>query len=151
MAINFYFEQQINLKNRKGLKLFIASIFKREERGLSSLAYIFCSDEYLLKMNMQYLSHDYYTDIISFDLSQSKRSPTHGEVYISAERVKENAKINRVPVIDELHRVIFHGALHLCGYKDKTKPQKILMRSKEDYYLKKYFNLVPRGTTDSIS
>ena len=148
MAINFYFEKQINLKNRKGLKLFIASIFKREERGLSSLAYIFCSDEYLLKMNMQYLSHDYYTDIISFDLSESKRSPTCGEVYISVERVKENAKINSVPMEDELHRVVFHGALHLCGYKDKTQPQKIQMRGKENYYLKKYFNMVPRGTTD---
>ena len=138
MAIYFYFEQKITLKNRKQLKLFIASVFKEEAKALSSLNYIFCNDEALLKINKQYLGHDYYTDIISFDLSETKTGPTIGEIYISVDRVKENAKDLSVPLSQELHRVIFHGALHLCGYKDKTAKQQKLMRTKEGLYLTKY-------------
>ena len=138
MPINFYFEQKVTLKNRKQLKLFIASVFKGEGKALSSLNYIFCNDEALLKINKQYLGHDYYTDIISFDLSETKADPTIGEIYISVDRVKENAKDLSVPLSQELHRVIFHGALHLCGDKDKTAKQQKLMRTKEGLYLTKY-------------
>ena len=138
MAINFYFEKRVTLKNRKSLKLFIASLFKQEGKKLSSLTYIFCSDDYLLNINKKYLAHHYYTDIISFDLSETKMSPTIGEIYISTDRVKENADGYTVSVTQEIHRVIFHGALHLCGYNDKTKAQKKTMRLKEDFYLSKY-------------
>ena len=138
MEINFYFEQGITLNNRKGLKQFIASLFKQEGKGLSVLTYIFCSDEYLLNINRQYLGHDYYTDIISFDLSETKAGPTIGEIYISTDRIKENAKGLKVSIEQEIHRVIFHGALHLCGYKDKTKSQQKTMRSKENFFLIKY-------------
>ena len=138
MPINFYFKQKITLKNRKQLKLFITSVFKEEAKSLSSLNYIFCNDEALLKINKQYLGHDYYTDIISFNLSETKAGPTIGEIYISTDRVKENASYLSVPLNQELHRVIFHGALHLCDYKDKTAKQRKLMRTKEEFYLTKY-------------
>ena len=138
MEINFYFEQGITLNNRKGLKQFIASLFKQEGKGLSALTYVFCCDEYLLNINKQHLGHDYYTDIISFDLSETKAGPTIGEIYISTDRIKENAKELKVSIKQEIHRVIFHGALHLCGYKDKTKGQQKEMRAKENFFLIKY-------------
>lgn len=138
MPVHFYFKEKIRLEKRRGLKLFLESLFLYESRSLSSLTYIFCSDDFLLSMNKEYLAHDYYTDIISFDLSESRTGPVTGEIYISVDRVKDNAKQLGVSFQQELHRVIFHGALHLCGYKDKTKPQQKEMRSKEDQYLKAY-------------
>jgi len=117
------------------LKNFIASLFVRENRRLQQLQYVFCSDEYLLGINRQFLDHDYYTDIITFDLSNDTTLPTEGEVYISIERVKDNAKIHKVSFKEELLRVIFHGALHLCGYLDKSDADIILMREKENYYI----------------
>ena len=138
-TISFHFEVSCVLKDRKKLKAFIVKTFKHEKRQLESLTYIFCSDKALLAINQSYLRHDYYTDIITFDLS-NKGSGLVGEVYISAERVKENAEIHKVSFKNELHRVIFHGALHLCGYKDKTKSDKIRMRTAEDQLLSAYFN-----------
>ena len=138
MPVHFYFEQRTALTRRIPLKQFIESIFKSESKKLASLSYIFCSDKYLLKLNKQHLAHDYYTDIISFDLSETNKSPTIGEIYISIDRVRENAQNLAIPISQELHRVIFHGALHLCGFKDKTKVQITEMRNKENYYLKKY-------------
>jgi len=138
MAVNFYFEKQIRLNGRRQLKAFIRSIFEKERKALDSLNYIFCDDEYLLDINKQYLKHDYYTDIITFDLSASKQEATIGEIYISVDRVKDNAITHKSTLEKELHRVIFHGALHLCGYKDKSTAQKKQMRSKEDLYLLKY-------------
>jgi len=138
MAVNFYFEKQIRLNSRKQLKAFIRSVFEKECKTLNSLNYVFCDDEYLLEINKQYLKHDYYTDIITFDLSPDKAAAIIGEVYISVDRVKENAITHKSTLENELHRVIFHGALHLCGYKDKTAGQKKQMRSKEDFYLSKY-------------
>ena len=99
--------------------------------------YIFCNDKRLLDINQQYLKHDYYTDIITFNLSEEDNKIT-GEIYISVDRVKENAELLGLSTAAELHRVIFHGALHLCGYKDKTSGEKVKMRGKEDYYLFKY-------------
>ena len=99
--------------------------------------YIFCSDKQLLEINRKYLGKDYYTDIITFDLSDNK-SYVRGESYISIERARDNAKALAIPFSAELHRVVFHGALHLCGYEDNTKKNILLMRKKEDYYLSLY-------------
>jgi probable rRNA maturation factor len=127
----------LRLPDKKQLKDFILSLFKNENRELLSLDYIFCSDKDLLKMNLEYLKHDYFTDIITFDLSEN--NGIIGEVYISIDRVKDNAEELHLPMLEELHRVIFHGALHLCGYRDKSKKQQLLMRKKEDEYLNRYF------------
>ena len=134
--VRFHFLYSFSLTNRKQLKQFIAGIFKKEGFQLEALDYIFCSDEYLLKINQDFLQHDDYTDIITFDLSES--DAIISEIYISAERVKENAKLNGQSFHEELRRVMFHGALHLCGYKDKLKKAKTLMTQMEDHYLAKY-------------
>ena len=134
----FFFEQKgFALKNRTSLKAFIESIFRKEKKKLSSLNYIFCSDKRLLEINQQYLGHDYFTDIISFDLSDS--GLIMGEIYISIDRVRDNARSLGVSFNSELHRVIFHGALHLCDYEDKSSKNTDKMRKKEDHYLAKYF------------
>jgi rRNA maturation RNase YbeY len=125
------------LNNKRNLKTFIKSIFEQEKIALERLNYIFCSDEELLKLNIEFLNHKTLTDIITFPLSE-KNKPIISDIYISVERVKENASILNVPFITELHRVIFHGALHLCGYKDKTLSEKKLMRAKENFYLNQY-------------
>lgn len=130
-----YLERTLPLKNKLTLKRFIESIFKRERKALLSLDYIFCSDVYLLEMNKQHLNHDYYTDIITFELGEEE---TQGEVYISADRVKDNVQTHSSSTEQEFLRVIFHGALHLCGYKDKKKSEITIMRSKEDEYLRLY-------------
>jgi len=138
--IFFFFQHPTTLRNRNQLKTCISRLFKQEQQKLESLNYIFTSDEELLTINQQYLQHDYYTDIITFDLA-AKGQPTQGDVYISVERVKDNALQLGQPFYKELHRVIFHGALHLCGYRDKTTKEEKLMREMEDKYLKSYFNL----------
>lgn len=137
-TIHFFFHQvTITLNNRSQLKNFIKTLFLSEKRNLHSLQYIFCSDEYLLEINRQYLQHDFYTDIISFELGNS--SSIEGEIYISVDRIRENAELLGKTIKEELHRVIFHGALHLCGYKDKLKKEQLDMREKEDRYLQQYF------------
>ena len=137
--IQFYFlDRNPALKERTRLKLLIEKLFTLEKKKLGNLSYIFCSDEYLLGINKDFLKHDFYTDVITFDLSSSKVE-IEGEVYLSVDRIKDNAKQLGVSFTEELHRVIFHGALHLCGNKDKTKMAKELMRSAENKYLKLYF------------
>lgn len=111
---------------------------------MSNLNYIFCTDRQLLEINRQYLKHDYYTDIITFELS-GPTDPIEGEIYISIDRVKENARILKEKLNKELHRVIFHGALHLCGYSDKSKKEILKMRKMEDQCLLNY-SRVPRDT-----
>lgn len=132
-----FFFDKVNpwLPDRSSLKRFIESIFKREGYKLGSLNYIFCTDKHLRQINRDYLQHDYYTDIITFGLTQD---PIEGEIYISIDRVRDNARQLGVSFKSELHRVIFHGALHLCGFRDKTKAESALMRSKEDHYLGLY-------------
>lgn len=125
---SFYFN------HKKKLKAFISNLFLLEKKPLETVRYIFCSDEYLLKINKQFLNHNYYTDIITFELAD-KQNPTIAEIYISIDRVKENAITHSVSLEKELLRVIFHGALHLCGHKDKRKSEIIEMRKKEDQYL----------------
>lgn len=122
-----------SLKRRKDMKAFLVRLFQKEKKKLEGLNYIFCDDEYLLGINRDFLKHDYYTDIITFDLSAGPA--TIGEIYISIDRVKDNAQQLKQPVSKELQRVIFHGALHLCGYKDKRPADIKLMRSKEDHYI----------------
>jgi probable rRNA maturation factor len=139
MKVQFFFtDKNVKLADRTRLKNFIASIFKREKKSASSLTYVFCSDEYLLDINKQFLQHDYYTDIITFDLSSTK-GVIEGEIYVSVDRVKDNASQQGVTIESELHRVIFHGVLHLCGYKDNKPEDKRMMRAVEDKYLKLYF------------
>jgi rRNA maturation RNase YbeY len=141
MAINFTpHEVKLNLKNKTGLKTFIKNLFVREEQGLRNLRYVFCSDEYLLQINQEFLKHDTLTDIVTFELGEDP-DITEGEIYISVDRVRENAVKFEVTEEQELHRVIFHGALHLCGFRDKTKEQAALMRKKENEYLELYFGI----------
>lgn len=133
----FFFEhKKFSLQNRAELKASIDLLFKKEKKKLSSINYIFCTDKRLLEINRQFLQHDYFTDIITFDLSET--DSTIAEIYISVDRVKDNAKTLGNSFKAELHRVIFHGALHLCGYGDKTIKEKDVMRNKEDFYLTRY-------------
>lgn len=135
----FFFETTgFSLENRNDLKALIERLFRKEDKALESLNYIFCTDKRLLEINRQYLQHDYYTDIISFDLSAGPA--TIGEIYISIDRVRDNARSLGTSFKAELHRVIFHGALHLCGYGDKKKEEVVIMRKREDYWLSRYFS-----------
>ena len=128
------------LKNRVALKSFIEKRVKKEGLSIESLNYVFCSDKYLLEINKQFLDHNYYTDIISFDLSEVS-GQLIGEVYISVDRVKDNAKTHGASFTEELLRVIFHGALHFCGYKDKKPADAKKMRQMEDLWLTAYMKL----------
>jgi len=134
-AISF-FEEDIKFKpkNKLALRGWIKDAIIAEGFKLQELNYIFCSDAYLLTINQQYLNHDTYTDIITFDNSEEEKVIV-GDIFISAERIAENAQKFKTSPADELHRVIIHGALHLLGYKDKTKASKILMTNMEDKYL----------------
>ena len=135
--VYFFFQgAKANLANRTKLKKYIQLIFKKEGKRLESINYIFCSDKALLEINRQYLNHDFFTDIITFDLSESNK--VRAEIYISVDRVKENALDLGVSIKSELHRVIFHGVLHLCGYKDKNRVEKEKMRAKEEFCLTGY-------------
>ena len=138
-----YLTQPFHFPNRTQLKSFLLKVAKREGHTIDTINYIFCDDAYLLEINQQYLNHDTYTDIITFQLNP-KGEALLSDVYISVERVKENAAIHNTTFTQELHRVIFHGLLHLCGYKDKTKKDQEEMRKQEDRCLNNYF--VPRGT-----
>ncbi len=134
-TVNFsYADVRFAFSHKNVIKQTVLAIFEQENRTLQSIQYIFCSDEYLLNMNKQFLEHDYYTDIITFDLSEN--DTTIGEIYISIDRVVENAVNLEIPWTSELYRVVFHGALHLCGYKDKTKRENSIMRDQEAYYLR---------------
>jgi probable rRNA maturation factor len=135
--IHFHFLLPFTFTRRTLVKEVVRDIFKKEKTKLEQLQYIFCSDDYLLEINKQHLKHNYYTDIITFDLSEKPNSVI-GEIYISVDRVKDNARNYEVSFKQELLRVIFHGALHLCGLKDKTEKDQILMRKAEDKYLHYY-------------
>ena len=137
-----FFEEDIhyNLKDKIKVKQWIKDTIAAEGYKLDELTYIFCSDAYLLQINQQYLNHDTYTDIITFDNSSEDKVIT-GDIFISIERIRENAAKFNQSVTDELHRVIIHGALHLLGYKDKTAIDSKNMTQMEDKYLdKRSFN-----------
>ncbi len=134
----FFFQKKTTLPDRNKLKLFIKTILKKENTITKELNIIFCSDEYLLNINREYLHHDYLTDIITFEIENNKNGKV-AEIYISVDSIKKNAADYQTTMKNELHRVIFHGVLHLCGYKDKKKKDIILMRANEDKYLRLYF------------
>ncbi len=123
-----------HLTDKKALKSFILALFEREKVTLNSLTYIFCSDQFLKGINKKFLQHNYYTDILTFVLSE-KNEPIISDIYVSIPRVRENANDFASTYSQELHRVIIHGALHLCGYSDQTEKEKRRMRKKENEYL----------------
>lgn len=133
-----YIVQPFHFSNRIQLKSFLYGCLKKEGKSINALNYIFCNDEYLLDINRQYLNHDTLTDIITFELS-SKSQPLLSDIYISIDMIRMNAGEYGTSFKQELHRVIFHGALHLLGYKDKSEAQSKLMRLKEDEWLHAYF------------
>ncbi|WP_316735600.1 rRNA maturation RNase YbeY [Pedobacter aquatilis] len=134
-AINFFTESiKYSLPQKLKVKKWIKSTIEKEGFKLQELNFIFCSDEYLLGINQQYLNHDTYTDIITFDNSEVEKEIV-SDIFISIERVKENAKTFKTNDFDEVCRIIIHGTLHLLGYKDKGKAAKTLMTQKEDEYL----------------
>lgn len=138
MIIDFHFKEiGMKLPHRETLGKFLLYLFKKEKTMVTSLSYVFCSDEYLLSLNNRFLKHDEYTDIITFNLALPTY-PIDGDIYISIERARENARSFKVPVSQEVRRLIFHGALHLCGYEDKEPGDKRLMTQKENFYLVKY-------------
>ena len=133
-------DKATSLRYRTKLKAFINKQCLKEGIHIESLQYVFCSDKFLLDINKRYLNHNFYTDIISFDLSEQK-GQLIGDVYISVDRVKENAKTEGNLYMQELLRVIFHGALHFCGYKDKKPADVKVMRAMEDKWLKAYLKI----------
>lgn len=132
--INF-FQEDVNFRLRdiRAIRNWIIASIKSEKRVSGEINIILCSDEYLHKMNVEHLNHDTYTDIITFDYTEGKT--INGDLFISLDRVKDNAMNLRTGVKNELHRVMIHGVLHLCGYKDKSLKDSALMREKEDFYL----------------
>jgi probable rRNA maturation factor len=121
------------VKQKNNLRAWIEMVLKAEGKTLGSLSYTFCSDSYLRNINRKHLQHNYFTDIITFDFCEGNR--ISGDIYISIDRIRENAKAERCLVTTETHRVMIHGVIHLCGYNDKTLKQQHLMRAKEDKYL----------------
>lgn len=128
---------KVPIQNRSGFKSCILKLFSIEDYTLKRLSYVFCSDSYLLQLNKKYLNHNFYTDILTFLISERNR-PIESEIYISVNRIKENAKLYNASYQNELLRVMIHGALHLCGYDDQTKKAKKQMQQKEDVYIQLY-------------
>ena len=128
--IDFNYETEFTLENEEAISGWISNVIKSENKKEGEINYIFCDDDYLLEINKEHLQHDYYTDIISFDYTVGNE--INGDLFISVDRVKENAQEFNVSFDDELKRVIVHGVLHYCGYKDKSEVDELLMRSKED-------------------
>ena len=134
--INFNYELDFKLEDETIYSDWISNVISSEMRSEGEINYIFCDDDYLVEINQHYLDHDTLTDIISFDYSIGKE--LHGDVYISIERVRENAVDFKVPFEEELKRVLIHGVLHYCGYKDKSEEDEKLMRQKEEEKMKMF-------------
>jgi len=134
--ISFNYETDFKLERTEQFSEWISTTIIEENCKEGEINYIFCNDDDLLKLNMDFLKHETLTDIISFDYSVGKE--LHGDIYISVERVKENATKFKVDFVDEMSRVMIHGILHYCGYKDKSDADAKVMRNKEDYYLAKH-------------
>jgi probable rRNA maturation factor len=120
------------LPNEQPLSIWIEKTIEQEKKELGAVSYIFCSDDYLHEMNVEYLNHDTLTDVITFPYGDN---PIEGDIFISVDRVKDNAKDLNIPFGNELHRVMIHGILHLCGYRDETDEEETEIRQKEDKYL----------------
>ena len=134
LAPPFYFP------NRIAIKKFLLSLFNDYTKQVENINYIFCTDKYLLELNKEYLNHDYYTDIITFELGSSK-APLVSDIYISVDRARENAQTHSVPMFHEVMRLLIHGALHLCGKKDKRPKDYKTMKQLEELYLNKWFHV----------
>jgi len=128
--INFNYETDFKLDNEDVIAGWLGNVITSENKKEGEINYIFCDDEYLHKINVEYLDHDTLTDIISFDYSMGNE--LHGDIFVSVERVKDNATDYNVSFEEELKRVLVHGVLHYCGYKDKGEVEELVMRSKED-------------------
>ena len=134
--IEFFFEEVQPISfNHSTLKKNINYLINNELKEVGEISIIFCSDQYLLEINKQYLKHDYYTDIITFDYVE--KNVISGDLFISTDRINDNTIKYETEVIKELYRVVFHGVLHLVGYKDKNEEEQQLMKEKENYYLSK--------------
>jgi len=131
--ISLNFESDFKFPQKSRISKWLSKVILAENKSEGEINYIFCDDQYLLRLNQQYLKHDTLTDIISFDYSLGNE--LHGDIYISIERVKENAVDFNVEFIEELKRVMVHGILHFCGYKDKTGSEKKEMRARENLHL----------------
>lgn len=130
MAIRFSIETKYSLKNRTLIKQWIKTVVENKGKKLGDVSYILCDDDYLLEVNRQYLKHDYYTDIITFDYTENDR--IGGDLFISIDRVKDNATALQIPEHEELMRVMIHGVLHLLGLKDKSEEEVKQMRKAEE-------------------
>ena len=131
--ISFHSVGTFSLKTEAAVALCIKAIAEEESREVGDISFVFCDDNYLLKINKEFLDHDTYTDIITFDYSVGNEIIS--EIYVSTDRVEENAKKYKQTFENEIHRVMIHGVLHLCGYKDKLTEEKQIMRDKENHYL----------------
>lgn len=134
--ISYNYETEFELSHEAAFSNWISKVIESENKKEGEINYIFCDDEYLLEINQQYLDHDTLTDIISFDYSVGNE--LHGDIFISIERVRENAEDFSVSFDDELKRVMIHGVLHYCGYKDKSESDEQIMRNKEDEKIKMF-------------
>jgi len=135
MPIRYFSEEaDFTLEHPRKTTKWINTVALKEKVSVKAINYVFCPDSFLLQLNQDFLKHNTFTDIITFDYSSSRKS-LEGEIYISLDRIKENALKFKSTLDEELHRVIIHGILHLIGYKDKSKAEKLLMRKKEDAYL----------------
>lgn len=133
MAIDFSSQNEFLLEQKETYSHWINLVILQEQKTIGEISYVFCSDEYLHSINVEYLNHDTFTDIITFDYSMGDE--LHAEIYLSTDRISENASQFEVSFQTELLRVMVHGVLHLCGYKDHTLQEKKIMRSKEDAYI----------------
>jgi rRNA maturation RNase YbeY len=134
-SINFFSEKiPFKLRQKQQVRLWIEAVARKTKKHCGEINFIFCSDKYLLSLNRDYLKHDYFTDIITFSNATDKQTIS-GDVYISIDRIRENAKSFKCTVRDELHRVMIHGVLHLCGFTDKTKAERLIMRGMENKML----------------
>lgn len=139
--VKFHLNRQLlRLGHRNLLRSFIENLIKKERCGLKNIEIIFCDDPELLNLNRHFLHHDYFTDILTFNLGSGKA--IEGEIYISIPRVRENALQLKIPFSEELHRVIIHGVLHLTGYTDEIRADRLKMEHRQELYLKQYLDLV---------
>ena len=134
--ISFNYETEFELQNESDFSKWLSEVILSENKKEGEINYIFCDDDYLLEINQQYLDHDTLTDIISFDYSVGNE--INGDVFVSVERVKENASDYNVTFHEEIQRVLVHGILHYCGYKDKTESDELIMRAKEEEKMKMF-------------
>lgn len=133
--INYFFEEIPPIVVDDQISVWLENIILEEGKKLGKIQYIFCDDEYLLQVNKEHLQHDYYTDIITFDYVKGKK--ISGDIFVSLQRIEDNAASLSTNKDEELRRVLAHGVLHLCGYKDKSDSEQLLMTEKENFYLSK--------------